>query len=67
MTRPNPAKTVTEAILTRHSMRAFRPDPVSDETVRELLELASRAPSGTNTQPWKVHVVRGAVRDHALR
>jgi nitroreductase len=63
MTRPNPATSVTEAILTRHSVRAFKPDPVSDETIRELLELASHAPSGTNTQPWKVHVVGGAVRD----
>ncbi len=63
MTRPNPTKTVFEAILTRRSIRAFKPDPVSYETIRNLLELASRAPSGTNTQPWKVHVVRGAVRD----
>ena len=63
MTRSNPAETIIDAIQSRHSIRAFRPDPISDETVRELLELASRAPSGTNTQPWNVHVIRGPVRD----
>ncbi len=63
MIRPNPAQTVFDAIRTRNSIRAFKSDLVPDQTIRELLELASRAPSGTNTQPWKVHVVRGAARD----
>jgi nitroreductase len=35
---------------------------VSDDTVRDILEVAARAPSGTNTQPWKVYVLRGAVK-----
>ena len=61
--RHQPLKSVEKAILSRRSIRAFLPDPVADDTVRDLLELASRAPSGTNTQPWKVHVVRGDVRD----
>lgn len=51
-----------EAILTRRSVRAFLPTPVPRETVEELLTLASRAPSGTNIQPWKVRVVAGEKR-----
>jgi nitroreductase len=51
---------VDAAILSRHSMRAFLPTPVPQETVEDILRLASRAPSGTNTQPWQVHVLTGA-------
>ena len=58
-----PARTVEEALLSRRSLRAFRADPVPKETVERILALASRAPSGTNVQPWKVHVVAGLVRD----
>lgn len=50
---------VSEAVDKRMSVRKFRPDPVSDETVRSLLEDASRAPSGGNLQPWRVYVVNG--------
>lgn len=57
------ARSVEEAILTRRSLRAFRPDPVPRETVERLLALASRAPSGTNIQPWNVYVVAGEARD----
>jgi len=62
-TRHQPPKTINDAITSRRSIRAFLPDPVADDTLRDLLDLASRAPSGTNTQPWKMHVVRGAARD----
>jgi nitroreductase len=51
-----------DALARRRSVRAFRPDPVPLALVRELLETATRAPSGTNVQPWKVHVVAGEVR-----
>jgi nitroreductase len=51
-----------DALHARKSVRAFLPKPIARETVEELLRLASRAPSGTNIQPWKVHVVAGAVR-----
>ncbi|MBO6541167.1 MAG: nitroreductase [Rhizobiaceae bacterium] len=54
---------IDEAISTRRSVRAFLPDPVDDETIKDLLRLASRAPSGTNMQPWKAYVTRGAVKD----
>ena len=54
---------VDEALLTRRSVRAFTSDPVARETIVEILELASRAPSGTNMQPWNAHVVMGAARE----
>ena len=59
----NNANPVDQAITSRMSVRAFRPDPVESGTLMHLLELASRAPSGTNTQPWKVYVLQGASRD----
>lgn len=49
---------VKEAILARRSIRKFRPDPISEELVTELLEAARWAPSGTNHQPWRFVVVR---------
>ncbi len=63
-TPPSPTETaaVDAAIATRHSMRAFLPTPVPRECVEEILAVASRAPSGTNTQPWQVHVLTGAAR-----
>lgn len=54
--------TVDEAILSRRSVRAFLPDPVEEETLRHILSVASRAPSGTNMQPWKAYAVAGAVK-----
>lgn len=53
---------IDAAITTRQSMRAYLPTPVSKGTVAEILRVASRAPSGTNTQPWQVHVLMGAAR-----
>ncbi|TFZ00452.1 nitroreductase [Ramlibacter henchirensis] len=58
---------VETAIQTRFSARAFLPKPVPRETIERLLELASRAPSGTNTQPWNVYVLQGASRDELVR
>lgn len=54
---------VRAAFVSRRSIRSFLPDPVPRETVEDLLATASRAPSGTNTQPWRVWVVSGAARD----
>jgi nitroreductase len=61
---PNPPgrQAVDEAITSRRSIRAFLPTPIPAETIREILDVSSRAPSGTNTQPWKVHVLTGAAR-----
>ncbi|QDL54813.1 nitroreductase [Rhodoferax aquaticus] len=54
---------VDNAIRSRRSIRAFKPQPVAKELITLLLDLASRAPSGTNTQPWKVYVLQGQSRD----
>lgn len=54
------ANAVDQAIESRQSIRQFLPTPVSRATIVRLLEVASRAPSGTNTQPWKVYVLQGA-------
>ncbi|QTL03768.1 nitroreductase [Aquabacter sp. L1I39] len=48
-----------EAIRTRRSVRAFLPMPVPKETIVRILDLAARAPSGSNIQPWQVLVVTG--------
>jgi nitroreductase len=54
---------VDAAITSRRSIRGFLPTPVPEEVVREILAVASRAPSMTNTQPWRVHVLTGPARD----
>jgi len=61
--RDGRAAWVDEAITSRMSVRAFTPEPVGREVVQAILEVASRAPSGTNTQPWKVYVLQGRSRD----
>lgn len=50
---------VSEAVATRRSTRAYLETPVSDESIRELLIKASRAPSGGNVQPWRIFVING--------
>ena len=54
------AETAIAAIASRRSVRGFLPDPVPLELVRHILDVAARAPSGTNMQPWTGHVVTGA-------
>ncbi|MEM8685700.1 MAG: nitroreductase [Pseudomonadota bacterium] len=54
---------VHEAIMSRHSCRRFKPDPVPLEALRRILTGAGKAPSGHNTQPWKVYVVQGAAKE----
>ena len=51
---------VTEAVGRRLSIRAFRRDSVTEEVVRDILQIAQRAPSGGNLQPWRVHAITGA-------
>ncbi|MBI5274971.1 MAG: nitroreductase [Burkholderiales bacterium] len=56
--------TPDEAITSRFSCRAFLRDrEVPRATIEDILRVASRAPSGTNHQPWKVYVLGGAARD----
>jgi nitroreductase len=59
--RPTPESiaAVDAAITSRRSIRAFLPAAVPRETIEAILAVASRAPSGTNTQPWQVHVLTG--------
>ncbi len=54
---------VDEAITSRRSVRAFLTDPVDEAMIRDILDVASRAPSGTNMQPWRVYVTSGEVKD----
>lgn len=56
------AAAVDQAITSRRSIRAYLPTPVPRQTIEEILAVAARAPSGTNTQPWKVYVLTGAAR-----
>ena len=50
---------VDGVIQGRHSVRKFLPTPVPQGVVAELLQVAARSPSGSNTQPWRVHVLMG--------
>ena len=62
-TRVEDPRSVDAAIESRFSARAFLPRPVPREAIEDILRVASRAPSGTNTQPWKVYVLQGTSRD----
>lgn len=53
---------VDTAITSRRSIRAFLPDPVARDDIEQILAVAARSPSGTNTQPWKVHVLQGSAK-----
>lgn len=56
----SPSQKIVDQIITeRRSVRAFLPDLVASEDIQRILEVASRAPSGSNTQPWKVYVLTG--------
>ncbi|RZI41286.1 nitroreductase [Herbaspirillum sp. HC18] len=63
MIASNEQKIVDAAITSRRAVRAFLPTPVSREDIEAILEVAARAPSGTNTQPWKVHVLTGTSKE----
>ena len=55
--------TVMEAIEKRRSIRKFKPDPVPDEMINQMLEAARLAPSGSNRQPWRFQMIK----DEALK
>jgi nitroreductase len=54
---------VIEAIHTRHSVRAFKSDPIDKETILKVLETAIHSPSTANTQPWEIFVAGGEILD----
>ena len=52
-----------EVVIGRRSIRGFKPEPVPKELIREVIEIAMRAPSSLNTQPWNFYVVAGEPLD----
>ncbi|AKJ28729.1 nitroreductase [Caldimonas brevitalea] len=64
---PEATAAVDATICSRRSVRAFLPTEVPRQVVEEILAVAARAPSGTNTQPWKVYVLGGAAKDTLSR
>ena len=58
---------VDAAIERRYSVRAFLPTPVPRPLIEDILRVASRAPSGTNAQPWKVYVLQNAKKDELVQ
>lgn len=61
------AISVEEAIAGRRCIRAFLDRPVAQSTIERILEIAARAPSGSNIQPWKVWVLTGAAKEALSR
>ena len=58
---------VDAAITSRRSVRAYLPTSVPRAVITDILAVASRAPSGTNTQPWKVYVLTGNAKAELSR
>lgn len=58
---------VDQAITSRHSVRAFKNTPLDTQTIKDILNIACRAPSGNNIQPWKVYVVTGQKREALIQ
>lgn len=56
------ARILQRTMHARRSVRAYLPTPVDVALVEDVLQTAGRAPSGNNIQPWRVHVLTGAVR-----
>jgi nitroreductase len=54
---------VLTALQARKSVRGFRSEPVDQSTVESILATAARSPSASNTQPWRVYVCAGEVRN----
>ena len=62
-TASDTAPSFDEVILGRRSTRGYKPEPVPKAVIKEVIELAMRAPSSLNTQPWNFYVVSGAPLD----
>jgi len=58
---------VVEAIRTRKSIRGYKPDPVPKEVLRDIIDIAARAPSSMNSQPWELTVVTGEALENIKR
>jgi len=55
---------IIEAIRERKSIRGFKPEPVSKEIIKEILDIAGQAPSAMNIQPWEFTVITGDVLEN---
>ena len=58
---------VDQVINSRHSVRAFKKTPIATQTIKDILTVSSRAPSGNNIQPWKVYVFTGQKREALIQ
>jgi len=58
---------VSEAVLSRRSIRAFTSKPIKNEIIKDLLALAARSPSGGNLQPWKIYVINNEGMEKFVR
>ena len=58
---------IIEAMKQRKSIRGYKPDPVPEGVLQQILELASHAPSAMNTQPWEFTVITGEVLENVRR
>jgi nitroreductase len=67
MTMTTTPLSLDQAIQGRRSIRAYLPMSVPEPLLDEVLALSARAPSGTNTQPWRVHVLTGASLDELVK
>jgi len=56
-----------DAMRSCRAVRRHRPDPIPDDVLRRVLEAATFAPSGGNTQPWRIVAVRDGAKRRALR
>jgi nitroreductase len=59
----NSPSVVSEVIKSRKSVRSYTSQDVPIELIREILEVSSRSPSGSNTQPWNVYVLKGSSKE----
>jgi nitroreductase len=57
---------VSEAVLSRRSIREFTSEPIDNEIIKDLLALAARSPSGGNLQPWKIFVINDSTMKRFL-
>ncbi|NHB57636.1 nitroreductase [Acinetobacter sp. 194] len=57
---------IDQIIQSRQSIRAYLKTPIDRQIIEDILNVAARAPSGTNTQPWKVYVVTGRKRSELI-
>ena len=60
-------KDIKNAIISRRSVRKFLSKGINKEIIEDILNVSARAPSGTNIQPWNVHVLTGSARDRICK